>query len=410
MANVLVTPYWVTKETALRFMNSVKGIPAMSRVYNDEFVQAGAKVGSTILARLPFRATVRRGQGWQPQALIDQTTPVTLNYQSGSDFEWSSAQQATELDMVRERYVNPCADAIASDADAQSMRDIYQSFFNAVGTPGTTPTTNATWLSAAGKIFDFSGPDDDLVAIVDNAAMQALVNTNITTFNPAQTISEQWKKGLVSRGSLGVSEWYRDQNLPRHTTGSFTSSTPVVDTASQTGSTITSNGWASGATALKKGDIVEFSGVYAVNPISKVSTGRLQQFTLTADASDTTGTVSLPIYPSIITSGPLQTVTASPALNAPVYVWNTRSTTYAQTATVTPQSLLLHESAAAFVIVDLPKPVGGAEYSVVRSKDYNLSIRFVQQFILNSDQNGNRLDILWGAAPIRRENAVRIAG
>ena len=61
-------------------------------------------------------------------------------------------------------------------------------------------------------------------------------------------------------------------------------------------------------------------------------------------------------------------------------------------------------------MVDLPEPVGGVKYSRVSSKDYNISIRFIGQYILNSDQNGNRLDILWGAAPIRRENAVRIAG
>ena len=411
MANVLVTPTWVTNEVALRYMNSVKGV-AQFRQYADEFQsKGGAKVGNTVLVRLPQRYYARRGQGWAPQALYDRTVPVTLSYQSGVDFEWSSAQATTELDKVRERYVNPAADVLASDSDQQGMLDVYQAIYNAVGTPGTTPSTNLTYLQAKVKILDLAGPEDDLKAILDPLAEATLVNANLTLFNPQAAISEQYRKGMFSSNSLGISEWYRDQNIPRHTTGSFTSCTPQVNGASQTGSTISTNGWASGATNLKKGDIVEFAGVFSVNPISRVSTGRLQQFTLTADASDSGGAIAaLPISPAIITSGALQTVSNSPASGAAIYVWNTRSTTYAQTATVTPQSLLLHESAAAFVVADLAEPNGGAKSTFARSRDYGISIRFVQQYLLAGDQNGNRLDMLFGAAPVRVENACRIAG
>jgi hypothetical protein len=156
---------------------------------------------------------------------------------------------------------------------------------------------------------------------------------------------------------------------------------------------------------------VEFAGCYSVNPLSRKSTGRLAQFTITADISDSGGAIAaLPISPAIITSGPLQTVSGSPASGAAVYVWNTRQTTYALTATASPQSLILHESAAAWVTVDLPDPVGGAEASFARSRDWNVSIRFVRQYNISNDQNGNRLDLLFGAAPVRVENACRVAG
>jgi hypothetical protein len=401
----------VTNETALRFMNSVKGV-AQFRQYADEFRdKGGAKVGNTVLIRLPQRYYARRGQGWVPQALLDRTTPVTLSYQSGVDFEWSSAQATTELDRVRERYVNPAADTLASDADQQGMQDVYTAIWNAVGTPGTTPTTNLTYLQAKVKILDGAGPEDGLCAVLDPLAEATLVNANLTLFNPTSQISSQYRRGMFAAEALGIGEWYRDQNIPRHTTGTFTSCTPQVNGANQTGSTIATNGWASGATTLKKGDIVEFAGCYSVNPISRVSTGRLQQFTITADVADSGGAIAaLPISPSIITSGALQTVSASPASGAAVYVWNTRSTTYALSTTVSPQSLILHESAAAFVMVDLAEPNGGAKATFARSRDWGISIRFVQQYQLNTDQNGNRLDMLFGAAPVRVENACRVAG
>src|SRR5574343_650734 len=279
MANTLVTPTWVTNETALRFMNSVKGVANFNRSYDDRYRQSGAKVGSTVLARLPQQFTVRRGQAWAPQNLYDQTVPITLSYQTGVDFEWSSVQDV-------------------------------------VGTPGTTPSANLTYLQAKVKLRDGAAPEDGIVAVLDPLAEATLVNANLSSFNPAQTISEEGKKGMIGRGNLGISEWYRDQNIPRHTTGTFTASTPLVNSASQTGSSLITNGWASGATSLKKGDIFTVAGVYSVNPLSKVSTGRLQQFVVTADISDTSGDMTISISPSIITSGAYQTVNASPAHQA----------------------------------------------------------------------------------------------
>lgn len=408
--NTLVTPSWVVNETGQRFVNSVKGVPNFNRSYDDAFRQAGAKVGYTVQARLPQQYTVRRGQAWAPQNLYDRTVPVTLSYQSGVDFEWSSAQATMELDRVRERYVNPATDTLASDADQQGMLDVYASVYNAIGTPGTTPNTRLQYLQAIVKIMDLGGPEEELKAVLDPLAAVTINDASAALFNPQQDLSENYRRGRMGAGQLGISEWFRDQNMPRHTTGSFTSCTPVVNGANQTGSTLACNGWASGATTLKKGDIFTIANVYSVNPLSHVSTGRLQQFVVTADTSDSTGAMAaLPISPSIITSGAFQTVSASPANGAAINVWS-GSGTYAQTATVSPQSLVFHPDFATFVMADLEDPIAGAKASFARSKDWGISIRFTQQYLIDSDQNGSRLDILFGAAPLQPRLACRMAG
>jgi hypothetical protein len=410
VANTLITPTWVTNETALRFMNSVKGVANFNRSYDDRYKAGGAKVGATVLARLPQQFTVRRGQAWAPQNLYDQTVPITLSYQTGVDFEWSSAQETLEVDRIRERYVNPAADTLASDADAQGMADVYQSVWNAVGTLGTTPSANLTYLQAKVKLLDGATPEDGLVAVLDPLAEATLVNANLTLFNPAQTISDAYKRGMFGRGSLGIGEWYRDQNVPRHTSGTFTASTPLVNSANQTGSSLVTNGWASGATSLKKGDIFTVAGVYSVNPLSKVSTGRLQQFVVTADISDTSGDMTISISPSIITSGALQTVSNSPAHQAVITVWSANPAGGTLATTVSPQSLVFHPDFAAFVMADLTDPNGGAKATFARSRDWGISIRMVQQYDLTSDQNGCRLDILFGAAPLQPRLACRVVG
>ena len=262
MANTFVTPSWVVNETALRWMNSVKFIANLDRSYDDQYRQAGAKVGYTVQARLPQRYAGARGQAWQPEALYDAVMPLTLSYQSQVGFDWSSAAATMEVDRVRERYVQPAANFLASDADQQAAFDLYSQIPQAVGTPGTTPSANSTYLDA-GTIMDQFGDDGaERVAVIPPKFHASLVNANTTIFNPQKQISEQFRSGKFSDYALGVQEWFQDQNLPQHTTGSFTAASPTVNGANQTGSTLNTQAWASGATTLRKGDVFTIAGVY----------------------------------------------------------------------------------------------------------------------------------------------------
>jgi len=411
MANTLATPSWVTKEVARYFLNEITFVKNVNRTYDDQYVQAGAKVGNTVNARLPQRFTATDGQALQLQNLYDQTVPITLTNQKNVAFGYSSAQATTELDNIRERYVQPAAEVLANAADVLAFDQVYRDVYSAVGTPGTTPSSLLTLLQAGVKLTDLATPMDGRVAVMDPLAMVTLVNAGTTLFNPANQISEQYKKGQFASNALGISEFYQDVNRPAHTTGTFTASTPLVNSASQTGSSLITDGWASGATSLKKGDIFTVAGVYSVNPLSYRSTGRLQQFVVTADISDTSGDMTIAISPPIITSGALQTVTNSPANDAVITVLGATSASAGTlSTTVSPQGMVFHSDAFAFVMADLVQPGAGARSTTVRSKQWGIAIRMVEQYQIATDQNPSRLDILIGAASIQPRLACRIYG
>lgn len=408
--NTLATPTWVTKEVARGFINGIKFLANVNRTYDDQYVQSGAKVGNTVNARLPQRFTVLDGQALQLQSLFDQTVPITLTNQKQVAFGYSSQQATTELDNIRQRYTQPGAEALSNAADVLAFQAVYRDVYSAVGVPGITPSATLSYLQAGTKLTDLAAPLDGRVAVLDPLAMQTIANTTTTLFNPTGYISDATRKGMFSTQILGIDEWWQDPNRPLHTTGTFTSSTPIVTPAGQTGSTVATTGWASGASSLKKGDIFTIAGVYSVNPLSYTSTGRLQQFTVTADISDTTGAMTIAISPSIITSGQLQTVSNAPANNSILNLIGTSGATYAYTTTVSPQSLVYHPDAFAFVMADLFKPTAGAEATVVRSKAVGISIRMVEQYNIQSDQNPSRLDILIGAATLQARLACRVFG
>lgn len=410
MANTILTSSWVTKEVARFFLNSIKFVANLNRTYDDQYVISGAKVGNTVNARLPQRFTVTDGQALQAQNLYDQTVPITLTNQKNVAFSWSSAQATTELDDVRTRYVQPGAEALANAADVLAYTQVYRDVYSSVGVPGTTPSTTLTYLQAGVKMTDLSTPMEGRIAVLDPLAMATLANTSSTLFNPSAVISENYRSGMFGRNQLGVSEWYQDQNRPSFTTGSFTACTPTVNGASQTGSSLVTQAWASGATTLNKGDIFTIAGVNSVNPLSYQDTGRLQQFVVTTTVSDTAGAITVSISPSIITSGQLQTVTASPANGAAITVWNANPSGGALSATSSPVSMLFHPDAFAFVMADLEQPGAGARSTTVRSKQWGIAIRMVEQYQIATDQNPSRLDILIGAATIQARLACRVQG
>jgi hypothetical protein len=412
MANTLATPSWTTKEVARAFINKLVFLAHVNRTYDDSYVINGAKVGNTVNARLPQRFTVTDGQALQLQNLYDQTVPITLSNQKNVAFGYSSAQATTELDNIRTRYINPGAEALANAAEVLAFDNVYRDIYSSVGTPGTTPTATLTYLQAGVKLTDLSTPLLGRVAMLDPLAMSTLADTTTSLFNPSAVIAENYTEGQFGRKQLGVDGWYQDPVRPTHTTGTFTASTPLVDGADQTGSTIATDGWASGAASLKKGDIFTIADVNSVNPLSYSSSGRLQQFVVTADTSDSSGDMAtLPISPSIITSGALQTVSASPANNAVITVLGATSAAGGTLATTaSPQSFVYHPDAFAFVMADLMKPGAGAESTTVRSKSLGFSIRMVEQYQIGTDQNPSRLDILIGATTIQARLAARVWG
>jgi len=412
MANTLATPSWVTKEVARGFLNKLVFLAHVNRTYDDSYIQSGAKVGNTVNARLPQRFTVTDGQALQLQNLYDQTVPITLTNQKNVAFGYSSAQATTELDDIRTRYVKPGAEALANAAEVLAFDNVYTDIYSSVGTPGTTPSTTLTYLQAGVKLTDLSTPLNGRVGMLDPLAMSTLANTTSSLFNPSAVVSENYTEGQFGRKQLGVDGWYQDPVRPTHTTGTYTASTPLVNGASQTGSTIATDGWASGAATLNKGDIFTIAGVNSVNPLSYSDNGRLQQFVVTATTSDASGAMAtLPISPSIITSGALQTVSASPANNAVITVLGTTAAAGGTLATTTsPQSFVYHPDAFAFVMADLMKPGAGAESTTVRSKALGFSIRMVEQYQIGTDQNPSRLDILIGATTIQARLAARVWG
>lgn len=409
MANQIITSDLITKATALGYKNSLKFASKITQQYSDEYLNKTFTPGDTIKVRMPVRFTVSEGQAYQQQPIYEQYVPVTLAKQYHVDMGWSTAQQTTDIREVRDRYIDPATDALASKVDVYAYSECMLAVYSALGSPGTIPSTTANYLDAGVKMTNLSTPKGGRIATLNPQSMSYLARAAATLFNPSGKVSEMYADNMQASNTLGVAEWYEDQNVQSYTTGSFTASTPLVNGANQTGSSLITDGWASGATTLQVGDTFTIGGVYTVNPVSYSNTSQLQDFVVTAQCTDTTGDMTISISPSIITSGSLQTVSNSPANNAVITVRGATSATAGTlTATSTPQNLIFNKEFATLVTADLAKPVAGALVGRISSSEMNIALRLAEQWNGLNDQNMTRIDVLVGAAALQPRLAARI--
>lgn len=404
--NTFITPTWVTKDVASFWKNSIRLVANFDRQWDESFRNKpeGAQIGYTVQARIPQRFTVTEGQALQQQAILNQTVPISINHQQNVGMGWSSADATLEVEEVQERYTMPAGEALGNKCDVVAGAEVFQSVYYQIGAPGTPLSDNDTWLNGVALLQNVGVPAP-YCAVIDPRSQAAVLGANLALFNPGRQIGEYFRTGQFGEEALGIEEWYYDPNMPTFTTGSFTSSSPAIVGANQTGSTLSIDGL--GTYAFKKGDTFYIDGVYAVNPVSYANVNELQAFTITADLSGSS-TATLSISPAIITSGQLQTVTASPADNAALtFVGATGSVNATMTATATRQSLVFNPGAFAFVMADLKENLAGARTAMVRSKQARLSMRWVEQYNIQTDQNPSRVDVIYGVAPVLPYFALR---
>jgi hypothetical protein len=386
----------------------------MSKEYSKEFARNGAKIGDAISVNKPQRFQATTGLVYQPQPLTNVKTTVQVGDVTNVHFEWDSIEKTLSLDDIQERYAKPAAIALAHSINANAAQFCAQNTFNVVGTPGTTPTAIDTYLAAGDKLVELGLPaEEELTCIINRKMSSQFVIGQKTYFNPAGSISSMVKKGEIGSGdsTLGY-RWERDQTIYTQTIGAQ-GGTPLINGSNQTTSygnndtmSLATRGWSNSTLVLGVGDKFTIAGIYSVHPQTRQSTSDLQQFTVLASATTNgSGQVTLTVAPGITPSGQYQNVTASPTDGTAITVVGSANA-------VSPQGLLLHKNAYAFVSVPLDDPKSGKgveEAYQETDPDTGITLSFVRFFDGVNRVHGNRFDILTGFAVLYREMACVIA-
>lgn len=397
MANSILTPTAVTRECQRILHQKLNFIGNVNRQYDDSYKNGDASVkgkfGPTLKIRLPNEYTVRSGITMSSQDTSESSVDLTVSTVKGVDMNFTSQELALSLQDFSDRIIDPAMSVLAAniEADAINMyKDVYNLYDGDAAAFSFTSVTNARQI-----LTDNLAPTDKSRTMLLNTthATKYMIDTK-GLFQDSNGIAEQYKEGMMGRTS-GFKN-YENTLLVPHTTGTAAKTTGYLSNgATQSGATITVD---TGTTTFLVGDVITFAGVYRVHPETKVSTGVLQQFVITANSG--ASATSLSISPAVVATGGRQNVSNTIADNSAIVKVG------AGASETLVQSLAFHKDAFAFVTADLPLPQG-TDWARREVLD-GISISLIRDFTISDRSFPCRLDVLYGYKAIRPQLAARV--
>jgi hypothetical protein len=393
MPNTILTPTAVTRSALAILHQKLNFIGTINRQYDSSFASSGAKIGDSLKIRLPNQYTVRTGAALSTQDTTETSTTLQVATQKGVDVTFSSAELTLSLQDFSDRVLEPAMSVLAANIEADAL-SMYKQVYNTIDNDAAAISFLNVMQGRQRLNEELAPMDNKRTALLSPTHTTKLVDALKGLFQDSSAIKEQYREGMMGR--TGGFDFYENTLIADHQTGTAAKTTGYLSNgATQSGSTITVD---TGTTSFLVGDVITFAGVFRVHPETKVSTGVLQQFVVTANSG--TSATSLAISPAVVATGATQNVSNTIADNSAVVK------VAAGANELVNSSMVYHKDAFTFATADLVMP-SGVDFAAREVMD-GLSMRIVRQYAIATDTFPCRIDLLYGYKAIRPSLAARL--
>jgi hypothetical protein len=368
-------------------LQTLRAACVMPRLVNTDFSNTPANQGDVVNLYIPSAQTVTdvsaQAAPFQAPDAQPVRSPIPLNRWRRSGFYLTDKEQEEIVGGIQSRQTAEAVKALAQDINA-FIFSRYTRVFGFVGTAGTTPfasdVTGAT--NARAQLNRQTVPLADRRLVLDvNAEANALA---LPAFAQAQQIGSAT---TVIEGTIGRRYGFdvaMDQQVPTHVSTALTAGAATANGAQAVNAGSTDGGRtgtvsiakATNASPLVAGDIISFAG----DP---------NTYVVTANTNLIVGNTTVPISPALQvakTGGEAVTLRASHVVN-----------------------LAFHRDAFGFVSRPLQTSSQNvAEMMSVADPISGVALRL--EVVRQNKQTLFDFDVLYGAACVRPELAVRLAG
>jgi len=374
------------------------------------FGMNGFKGGDTVRIKLPPRYISATGAAIQKNNTVNSTVPITL-VQRNIGIGAITKDMTLSIDSLMQ-FVDPIMAQLASDIDSDGFALYYKA--QNLTTPGAySAGSPAAWtgadlatlrpfLDAKARLREKGMPTDDRAYVAVTPAQSAgIVDGLKSLFQDATQVAEQYKRGLM--GIAAGFQWLESQTMPTHTNGTRALGAGAAIDGAQTGSSLLLKS-VGNAVTITRGDQFTVAGVYAINPLTRVATNKLQVFTVqTATTSSAGGAATVSVVPAINVTSPGQTVSAGAADSAAV-LWMGAASASTEVA------LAWHKDGMYVAFFDLDSNLPGAEAGKATDPTTGMTVRVAKQYNAETDEVVFRADVLYGFSVVRGELMSRVQG
>jgi len=374
-------------------------INTVNKAYSKDFTQKKYVPGQTVTIDIEHQPTITSGRVANVQDVTNRTTSVTLGQYNGA-FELTSIEKGYDIDGWR-KYADGIAMRLLREMETTGFTQAQKTCGNSVGNPGVEPGSLRTWAEGQAKIVDALGPDRKYYAAASPSAMVSLTDSLKNATNPTNTISNQYATAKM-KSAMNM-DFYQSTSTNRHTAGTGDNTTPIMNGASQTGSTISLTGLTTTDT-VTVGTKFTIADVYAVDPETKQALPYLKQHTVTATTTASSGNIAaLPISPEIFgTSSTFQNVSVGNA-NSAAIVFLTEDEESAQ------GNLIYDKDALTLVSVPLPAAVGPSVHTFANYQGIQLRTG-IGAWSATDDTQVLRIDAVWAWGTLRPDHMCIVQG
>ncbi len=420
MANTLITPSIIAREALRHLENHIVMGGLVHREYRKEYV----KIGDTLTIRRPVQFNVSTGATRVNQDVTENTTSIVINQRKHVSWSFSTQDLTLTIEEYADRYLKPAMISLANDIDVSLLNEAVLGFHTVGGDAASSINTFPKIASGAQRLDERAAPDDGYrCAVLDPASRWALSSAlgaqGATSIYAADIVGPMVRRGYL--GDLAGLKTHGDQNVQALTVGDRTNAITgngfgLTTGAAANGATSAAFDNASVATSsgyLLPGEVIQFDGVFEVNPISKQSTGKLAEFVATNTVTTATSAGTVNFLPALndgstAASAAYQNVTALPGNNTRIQVAPGVGSLGPAASTTVPMNVAFHRNSLALVTVPLELP-NSANFRA-QAEWNGFSIRVVKDYDITNDEEIIRLDTLYGVKAIYPELGVKMYG
>ena len=400
MANQL---QWIDKVTAeaLRIAHEkATFLGTINRQFDGSWSEEGP-TGDTLRIRLPSQYVRTRGSRVADvQDSVQQNTILVRATQDHTAMRLNSREMAMDIDKLSELHIQPAMASLISGVESDVLQGVTKLVYNVAGTAGTAITSLTALGAARAKLNQGLAPKDRNRNIqMDSVTMGGLVSGVSAYFNPSNTISENFREGLVSRAAMA--DFYENERVWAMTNATTVTAGLSTYTIVDGDQDLTVSSYTSTPAV---GSVFTIANLYDCHPETKAAYSNLKQFVV---LSGTTST-SISTYPIFITGARKNVAAADGSDMTPANFTSAAITFVGSLSTTYTQGLMYHKDAFAFATAPLPM-MKSAESCSVKTVD-GISLRVWQDADIRNDEVITRIDILYGFAAIRPAWACRLIG
>jgi hypothetical protein len=397
----------VSKEIIRLFEYNFISGATMDRQYDATKSHRGAAEGSQIRIKQPQRFIATDGAAINIQNTVEEEVVLTRTTQKHVALGFTSQELSQDLlddgkmAMFSKEYLDEAICTLASAVDADILNRARLASYNTLGTPGSNPNTYADVTNMKATLNKYGAPKKDRFGILTDDAMSSLNAGTQNLFNPKEEKSQDYRDGELANVN-GIKFWNSDF-LGRHANGDGDASAATVQTTATEGeSTVDLTGLT--GTTITAGSTIWFADVRRRNYKTKAGKADIQKFTVTANATITTGAATVSISPALVSdpTNAYAEIDSLPQAGAAVTIEGDPSEVY-------DQSLVYSRQAFVFATQDLAKIDAVREFAV-RDEELGVSMKFTSQGDINNLAARSRVDILYGFAAVCPWWSIKIWG